>query len=61
MFPIKRIEQLHQELHQYYYKLLLFNKDSQYLFNIPKLARTMSKLENIIEDMRNTITIEMII
>ena len=31
MFPIKRIEQLHNELHRYYYQVIAFqDKDLQY-------------------------------
>jgi CII-binding regulator of phage lambda lysogenization HflD len=53
MFPIKRIEQLHQELHQYYLQVIAFqDKDSQYQDIIPKLSKTISELEDVLEDMR---------
>jgi len=53
MFPIKRIEQLHQELQNYYLQVIAFqDKDSQYQNIIPKLSRTVSELDNVIEDMR---------
>jgi CII-binding regulator of phage lambda lysogenization HflD len=53
MFPIKRIEQLHQELSQYYLQVIAFqDKDSQYQDIIPKLSKTISELEDVLEDMR---------
>ena len=53
MFPIKRIEQLHQELHQYYLQVIAFqDKDSQYQDIIPKLSKTISELKDVLEDMR---------
>ena len=53
MFPIKRIEQLHQELNYYYSQVIAFqDKDSQYQDIITKFSKTMLELEDIIEDMR---------
>ena len=53
MFPIKRIEQLHQELNHYYLQVIAFqDKDSQYQDIIPKLSKTISELEDVLEDMR---------
>ena len=53
MLPIKRIEQLHQELNHYYSQVIAFqDKDSQYQDIITKLSRTISELEDVIEDMR---------
>jgi hypothetical protein len=53
MFPIKRIEQLHQELQNYYLQVIAFqDEDSQYKDIIPKLSRTISELDSVIEDMR---------
>jgi hypothetical protein len=53
MLPIKRIEQLHQELDHYYSQVIAFqDKDSQYQNIIPKLSRIISELDDIIEDMR---------
>jgi hypothetical protein len=53
MFPIKRIEQLHQELDRYYSQVISFqDKDSQYQNIIPKLSRIISELEDVIEDIR---------
>jgi hypothetical protein len=54
MFPIKRIEKIHQELNYYYLQVIAFqDKDSQYYEDIvTKFSKTISELENIIEDMR---------
>jgi len=53
MFPIKRIEQLQQELNHYYSQVISFqDNDSQYQNIIPKLTKTIAELEGIIEDMR---------
>ena len=53
MLPIKRIEQLHQELNHYYSQFISFqDKDSQYQDIITKLSRTISELEDVIEEMR---------
>ena len=53
MFPIKRIEQLHQELHEYYLQVITFQaKDLQYQDIVNKFSKTISDLDNIIENMR---------
>ena len=53
MFPIKRIEQIHQELNQYYSQIIAFqDKDSQYQDISTKFSKTILELDNIIEDMR---------
>jgi uncharacterized coiled-coil DUF342 family protein len=53
MFPIKRIEQLQNELNNYYLQVISFqDKDSQYQNIIPKLSNTIAELEDVIEDMR---------
>jgi hypothetical protein len=53
MFPIKRIEKIHQELHHYYLQVIAFqDKDSQYQDIVTKFSKNLSELENIIEDMR---------
>jgi hypothetical protein len=53
MFPIKRIEQIHQELYRYYLQIISFqDKDSQYQDIITKFSRIISELDNVIEDMR---------
>ena len=53
MFPIKRIEQIHQELDHYYSQIIAFqDKDSQYQDIVAKFSKNLSGLEDIIEDMR---------
>ena len=53
MFPIKRIEQLHQELHHYYSQVIAFeDKDPQYQSIITKLSMAISELEDTIEEIR---------
>jgi len=53
MLPIKRIEQIHQELYQYYLQIVSFqDKESQYQNIITKFSRTVSELEDVIEEMR---------
>jgi CII-binding regulator of phage lambda lysogenization HflD len=53
MFPIKRIEQLYTELNHYYLQVIAFqDKESQYQDIISKLSKSISELEDVIEDMR---------
>jgi hypothetical protein len=55
MFPIKRKEKIHQELHYYYYYLQVIafqNEDSQYQDIVTKFSKNLSELDDIIEDMR---------
>jgi NTP pyrophosphatase (non-canonical NTP hydrolase) len=53
MFPIKRIEQLHQELHHYYSQVIAFqDKDSQYQDIVIKISKVIEELDEVIEDMR---------
>jgi hypothetical protein len=53
MFPIKRIEQIHQELNHYYLQVIAFqDKDSQYQDIVAKFSKTLSELESVIDDMR---------
>lgn len=53
MFSIKRIEQLHQELDQYYLQVIAFqDKDLQYQDIVNKFSKRISDLDNIIENMR---------
>ena len=53
MFPIKRIEQLHNELHRYYYQVLAFqDKDLQYQDIKIEFSRIITELKDVIEDMR---------
>ena len=53
MFPIKRIEKIHEELNHYYLQVISFqDKDSQYQNIITKFSRNVSELESVIDDMR---------
>lgn len=54
MFPIKRIEQLHQEIYYYYLQAITFqDKGSQYYEDIVnKFSKNLSELDTIIEEMR---------
>ncbi len=53
MFPIKRIEKIHQELNYYYLQVIAFqDKDSQYQDIVAKFSKNLSELDDIIEDMR---------
>ena len=53
MLSLKRIEQIHQELYQYYLQIVSFqDKESQYQNIITKFSRTVSELEDVIEDIR---------
>lgn len=53
MFPIKRIEKLHQELNNYYLQIIAFqDEDLQYQYIINKFSKNLSELENIIKEIR---------
>ena len=53
MFPIKRIEQLHNELNRYYYQVIAFqDKDLQYQDIKIEFSRIITELKDVIEDMR---------
>ncbi len=53
MFPLKKIEKIHQELNHYYLQVIAFqDKDSQYQDIVAKFSKNLSELEDIIEDMR---------
>jgi hypothetical protein len=53
VFPIKRIEQLHNELHRYYYQVIAFqDKDLQYQDIKIEFSRIITELKDVIEDMR---------
>jgi hypothetical protein len=52
MFPIKRIEQLHNELNRYYYQIIAFqDKDLQYQDIKIEFSRIITELKDVIEDM----------
>jgi hypothetical protein len=53
MLPIKRIEQLYQELDRYYSQVIAFqDKDSQYQDIVINFSKILLELEDVIEDMR---------
>jgi hypothetical protein len=53
MFPMKRIENIHQELNYYYLQVITFqDEDSQYQNIVAKLSKNLKELDDIIEDMR---------
>ena len=53
MFAIKRIEKIHEELNHYYLQVTVFqDKDSQYQDIVTQFSKTLSELDDIIEDMR---------
>jgi hypothetical protein len=53
MFPLKRIEKIHQELNHYYLQVIAFqNEDSQYENIVAKFSKNLLELDDIIEDMR---------
>ncbi|MGE0243661.1 MAG: hypothetical protein AB7P56_07010 [Nitrososphaeraceae archaeon] len=53
MFPIKRIEQSHYELNNYYSQIIAFqDKDLKYQEIILKFSKILSELDEVIEDMR---------
>ena len=53
MFPIKRIEKIHQELYNYYSQIIAFqDKDLQYQDIVNKFSKNLLELDNIIEDIR---------
>ena len=53
MFPIKRLEKIHEELHRYYLQVITFKmKIHQYQDIATKFSKNLSELEDIIEDIR---------
>ena len=53
MFPIKRIEKIHQELNYYYLQVIAFqNEDSQYQDIVTKFSKNLSELEDVIVDIK---------
>jgi hypothetical protein len=53
MFPIKRLEKIHEELHNYYLQIITFqNEDPQYQDIATKFSKNLSELEDVIEDIR---------
>jgi hypothetical protein len=54
MFPIKRLEKIHEELHRYYLQAITYQKeqDPNYQDIATKLSKSMSELEDIVKDIR---------
>jgi len=53
MFPIKRIEQSHYELKNYYSQIIEFqDKGLKYQDIVFKFSKILSELDEVIEDMR---------
>ena len=53
MFPIKRIEQSHIELNNYYSQIIAFqDKNLKYQEIVLKFSKILSELDEVIEDMR---------
>ena len=50
MFPVKRLEQMHEELHSYYLQVITYPKaDPNYLYIATKLSKNISELDSIIK------------
>ena len=53
MFPLQRLEKIHEELHRYYLQVITYqNEDPKYQDIASKLSKNLSELEDIIEDIR---------
>jgi hypothetical protein len=53
MFPVKRLEKMHEELHRYYLQVITYPKtDPNYLYIATKLSKNMLELDGIIKDIR---------
>ncbi len=54
MFPLKRLEKIHEELHRYYLQVITYQKeqDPNYQDIATKLSKNMSELENIIKNIK---------
>jgi hypothetical protein len=54
MFPLKRLEKIHEELRRYYLQVITYQKeqDPNYQDIATKLSKNMSELEDIIKDIR---------
>jgi DNA repair ATPase RecN len=53
MFPIKRIEQSHYELNNYYSQVISFqDKEPQYQDILVKFSKILLELDEVIEEMR---------
>ncbi|HET7642483.1 MAG TPA: hypothetical protein VFK40_03160 [Nitrososphaeraceae archaeon] len=53
MFPIKRLERMHEELNHYYSQVITYPKaDPNYLYIANELSKNLSELDSIIKDIR---------
>ena len=54
MFPIKRLEKIHEELHRYYLQVITYQKElnPDYQDIATRLSKNMSELEDIIKDIK---------
>ena len=53
MFPVKRLEKMHEELERYYLQVVTYPKaDPNYLYIANKLSKNLSELDSIIKDIR---------
>jgi len=53
MFPLQRLEKIHEELHRYYLQVITYqNEDPKYQDIATKLSKNLSKLEDVIKGIR---------
>lgn len=53
MFPVKRLEKIHEELNRYYSQVIAYPKaDPNYLDIANKLSKNLSELDSIIKDIK---------
>ena len=53
MFPLQRLEKIHDELHRYYLQVITYqNEDPKYQDIATKLSNNLSELEDVIKDIR---------
>ena len=53
MFPLQRLEKIHEELHRYYLQVITYqNEDPNYQDIATKLSKNLSELEAVIKDIR---------
>ena len=53
MFPLQRLEKIHEELHRYYLQVITYqNEHPKYQDIATKLSKNLSELEDVIKDIR---------
>jgi hypothetical protein len=53
MFPLQRLEKIHEELHRYYLQVITYqNEDPKYQDIATKLSKNLSELEDVIKGIR---------